>query len=402
MAKSKPVDNAAPMLFDPMQFVEYYVKRHALTILPTGKFEQGRRDEIVRQMWLAYLVLATPRRFSKSDLSDAVQEFCTRAKQAALEQFRNTIKCDTENLSPLKAWLKATTGNTNEVDVAVWAHALCNLKRKMFNLESYWEMMPVLVGKQGSGKSRAIQRLLSPIDALTLHYDVEQAVDAKVQVNYNTHYAAFLDELSKGSKTDIAAVKRLITQPQFNTRLMRENDTDNFKQNCTFFGASNYSVSDTFKDETGARRFYDTKGLDRTDRNVINSLDYVELFRGIDERRTVDNSYLVPIETKLAMRQEALVAEDPVQAFVEHVGWTPGSEVTGEFVSMVDIIDRHFNPYAEKTNIRKYDTIYLGIRLARIGFEPARDTKTGARGRYVIKRESALSPLSKAGMKVLK
>jgi hypothetical protein len=78
--------------------------------------------------------------------------------------------------------------------------------------------------------------------------------------------------------------------------------------------------------------------------------------------------------------------EDQFQAFVDQVGWVPGSEALGEFVTMVEITDNYFNSYAEKTNTRKYDSAYIGVRMSRLGFEPSKKGKL--RGRWVLKSKS--------------
>jgi predicted P-loop ATPase len=270
-------------VYHPTKFTEYYVKRHNLKLLPNGTFAEYRKAHVLRTMWLDYMTIAVPKRyFTKTDLADALTLFCDTHRELAVIELRTQLKCEFEDLAPLKSWLKAVTGKEDKLDVAVWAHALCNLKRKLWNLETYWEMMPVLVGKQGSGKSRAIMKLLSPIDHVTLNYEVTQATDPTIAVNFSTHYACFFDELSKGTSTNIEAIKRLISAVRINARLMYENEAGSFDQRCTFFGASNKSVGEVFRDETGARRFHDTQSADMTDRNVINSLNYISLLQGID------------------------------------------------------------------------------------------------------------------------
>src|SRR5690606_11403179 len=100
--------------------------------------------------------------------------------------------------------------------------------------------------------------------------------------------------MSKAKKADVDAVKLHTTSETVSYRILYSHNEATAKNVSTFIGCTNKSVQDIFYDPTGSRRFYELKCLNKTNHSVINSINYIELWKSVNE-----NDNTPPIEAYL-------------------------------------------------------------------------------------------------------
>jgi hypothetical protein len=71
-----------------------------------------------------------------------------------------------EGRAALVAWVKAVTGREDPTDIRVMAHWLWLVKRTAAGRRTEHDIMPIVFGPQGSGKSTATERLIEPLAEL--------------------------------------------------------------------------------------------------------------------------------------------------------------------------------------------------------------------------------------------
>lgn len=135
---------------------------------------------------------------------------------------------------------------------AVIAHFIWQVKRKLFGYSVVEHMCPVLVGKQGSGKTEAIEKLISPLKHVSMEGSLGTFVRESERFVFGTYYIIKLDEFAKGTKAaDIESIKNTITAPYVNYRTFYTQKMAYMPHVATFIGASNNSISEVFNDPTG-------------------------------------------------------------------------------------------------------------------------------------------------------
>lgn len=129
---------------------------------------------------------------------------------------------------------------------------LTGLIARVYNPACKFEIVPVLDGKQGIGKSTAT-RLLVGDDLFTDSLDsLGEKKDDYLQIRGNLIIE--LGELSSMNKTKIEKVKNFISATHDNIREPYARYTTKWARTCVFIGTSN--DSSYLKDGTGNRRFF--------------------------------------------------------------------------------------------------------------------------------------------------
>lgn len=251
----------------------------------------------------------------KDALQYAFNEFL---EAKALEHRIETIrKFDTEgeDLTPLKQFVQAVTGGQDERIIAVMAHWCWLIKRKGVGAPVKHHIMPIFYGAQGAGKSIAILKLMHPLKEVILSMAMSQLSDERIYESMSQNLIIFFDELQGVARTDMTVLKHKITA-DFNTyRKLHSHSVVNVPMSCTFIGATNKHLNESINDSTGQRRFYEIPTLARVDWAAINSIDYVALWKGVDER--LDDGYLTgDILQKVHAAQQALVNEEELDIYV--------------------------------------------------------------------------------------
>ncbi|EIZ86486.1 hypothetical protein WYO_0835, partial [Methylobacterium sp. GXF4] len=187
------------------------------------------------------------------------------------------------------------TGTSPKFVAAVLKKFVWQVKRKMLGLPVTDHLMPVLLGPQGSGKSTFIRLMTEALAEAMASVDFRMIADDRI-IDIWSNFILFIDEMGYATKTDIDAVKNIITAESLSRRPMRTNTLDLVTQNATFIGASNKELNELIRDPTGARRFVGLRWRRDASWAAINAFLWLDLWRSVDAE-----------------------AEDPVRSFAEEL-----------------------------------------------------------------------------------
>lgn len=279
----------------------------------------------------------------------------------AFARFRATMTFVPDDYASLKAWIFAVTGQADPTDVAVAAHFIWQVKRKLHGLPVERHMMPILVGAQNGGKSTAVRKLIEPIRIAGLLencIDLRLIEDDRHVARFATKLIVFCDEMMKASKTDVAALKNLITKDDASWRLMRSTQTETTPNLATLIGTSNPDVIDLINDPTGMRRFYELRCKTVLDWPLINTLDYMQIWRSVDHTAP---SPVQGVWNEISNRQQKITNQNSIEewlglhaAFGEDVKqWSEAGEVYSAYADWMHMQRRypeHVNSFGRVLN----------------------------------------------------
>jgi hypothetical protein len=216
----------------------------------------------------------------------------------------------------LYAFTTALTGQpASDIDVHALAHFIWQIKRKILGLTVEHHLMPIVWGKGGAGKSRALELLISPIKGYVIKgLSFDKLGDDRYFKQLADHLLVFFDEMPKVEKASVESIKQIISESTLTGRVLYSNGHKSYPQNCTFLGTSNLSPAQLIHDPTGMRRFHYIKCADKVDRDVVNNINYCELWGEVNEYR--DYAYTTEVMDKLTEVQEELRIKDSVEMFI--------------------------------------------------------------------------------------
>lgn len=238
---------------------------------------------------------------SKQALEDAVKVWMHEQKIIFLRQMRATLSYAKPAEDLIGKWVRATTGKQDSLDIAVIRHFIWQVRRKLFGLPVDHHMMPILYGKTGGGKSVAVQKLLSPVADLQFNLDLSVFSDQFKMRLFTRAFVMFFDEMARSERADVDKLKNIITSPTVDFRIMRSEKIETGVQNCTFIGCSNDPVHDKIFDPTSARRYWQLNCSDKLDWSAINSIDYLALWKSVDEHASCP---VIPVLEKIRTVQD--------------------------------------------------------------------------------------------------
>lgn len=233
--------------------------------------------------------------YSGSDIDDVIQEWLILSQRERVMEIFSHISCSKSDIHKGERsnyeWSELASSlfdfNT-ELDLSLPAKIACvkkyiyQVKRKMRNLTVKNHMMLVLLGPQGTGKTTFMNKLLAPIEELTVNSDFRQITDDRY-IDIWDNYAIKTDEMGWASRSDIDCIKNLITTDIINRRIMKTNNSIPIKQKATFIGASNRELNQLVRDETGLRRFIGVRFKANPDWERLNNIDFSNLWKSVDE-----------------------------------------------------------------------------------------------------------------------
>lgn len=218
-------------------------------------------------------------------LNDLLTVWKNGQQRLVIADIRKSISHEPTTSDLVTEWVKAVMGRESSVDVAVARHFIWQIKRKLRQLPVEHHMMPILYGKSGGGKSVAVAKLLEPLSTVALTTNMSVFEDRFGKRQFTRNYVMFFDELAGAWSSEVNHLKQVITSPVMEWRVMHSEGVASAPQNCTFVGCTNDPVSERIKDATSARRFWQINCADRLDWDSINSIDYLALWRSVDEQQ---------------------------------------------------------------------------------------------------------------------
>lgn len=373
----KPITNTPP--------VEEWVRTVINdSTVPMLKYDQSL---LINQLYL--LGDARLQRYSSAGIEAAVSVIVAEAIQENISQLRQRLKYMGPN-PLLSNYTKAIAMNYSPIEEAKIGHFIWQVKRKLFDLPVNNQMMLVLTGQQDGGKSHTGEfQLCSPVSDLIYRADFTILEKQFTGPLYQDNYVLFFDELSKLKAADAEKLKSKITEHYFMDRGFHSKQHRRFTQNCTFIGTSNEPLGIQMIDSTGSRRFCEVETLptDLFVKNypVLESIDYVALWQGIDENAP---SPIISFKALLRMEQEdKLTPTDHVQDFADD--WLTKQE--GSFTSNQDI-EQVYNEWLKiyRPQQRAHRRTWLIRKLIHLGCQSI--TSSGVKGLQVRFNKTKVEP----------
>lgn len=372
-------------------FIEEYLIRNVVTVdLSSTWFINSKQTN---QAYLEDLIfveaLARKRTVdscSKQVINSHLNVWTEKEKERLLLDLRNHIKYIGEE-GELEKWLKAVKQDGDEADLSVLRHWIWQVKRKIFGLPVLNHIMPVFCGASGTGKSKAVEALIAPLRAVAADSDLKRLGESREDFSLIENYIMFLDEMAKAGSTDIETLKSKITATFIQYRKLGTNSLVKGPQNCSFIGTSNYSVVDVIKDPTSARRYYELWIKDRCDWKTINELDYLAIWRSVDETKA--RGYYEEVEATVKERQELIRDRDSVEEWLEYDNLKPVDGVGVKEVNSRDLYDQYIRFMEFQKRERYLVSINKFGRLMSTYTKRSRKEKTAS---YLIADYSKTSP----------
>lgn len=279
-------------------------------------FKRGKPialDDLAREIYLNLKGQAVT--VTKSDVYDVIVQKKYEARESRLVELRTLLTYNASK-TDLKRWVRAVSGDCQNQFLieAVVGHFIWQVKRKLHGLEVGHHLMPILTGRQGSGKSTAIYKLLEPLAGFSVTLDVSACNDPREYYNFQRNLVCFFDELARADRTDVNSLKKVITAPILAHRILGTHQSSTAPNMATFIGATNGSIAEMIYDPTGMRRFFEVPTQDLIDREIVNSIDYQGIWKGIDE--SVE-SPILSFLSEISTAQDPLRARDVVEEFLE-------------------------------------------------------------------------------------
>jgi hypothetical protein len=304
------------LLSDPEKYVENALKTREITA------------NTFTDIWLEYRVdkakLKPKMKFSIAELKMVYEKVLSDREKSRLKELGLSLSVTTPSLHLLEQWVLALTGEIKEANVLAMAHWLWMVKRNALDLPVVYHLFLILKGRQLSGKTTAIERLTAPLKTAKLDMDAGEVGDPNTFSDMSNYLIVFLDELVSLSKVDSTKLKKQVTSEMNSFRPFYTQKRVQVKNRTSYIGTSNKSIKQIFYDSTGMRRFFQIDCQPRVDREIINSIDYVQLWKGIDE--TLETGYCNNSNwDKISAIQSTYVNKEDYEDFFEEFKIKPGN-----------------------------------------------------------------------------
>lgn len=405
------------MKYTPRDYIHWWLHKKDIKVDERGNLvaPDGREfNDLCDTMYLDYLDQVAGynkdvekdrkvKTYAEKEMIKAVNELISLEITKKRDEVTKSLACTGENLASVTKFTAALTGRTDSHVIAVLSHFIWMIKRRLNNKEVVFHIMPIIYGKQGAGKSYAIEKLLGPLTNLTLRIRVTELTDARFFFSLNKNFVAFLDEMAGASKADVEVLKNQITATYNDARKLNTNNVSKIKQNCSLIGATNKPVSELIYDPTGARRFYEIRTQDKLDWEAINAIDYIALFQGIDENK--ERGYIEEHLEEISRDQESLIGVDELADFLAF--HQIGSEGLTKEVACAKLYDT-YKTWTEENGVKPLSSSWFGRKVANKGVKSnVRRIANKIERFYLIsenspihKKSSIGDPLAATGAKV--
>jgi hypothetical protein len=241
-----------------------------------------------------------------------IREWRAERKRKILSPFVGHPATDAGRAA-LRTWVRAVTGGEDALHVAVIEHWIWQVRRRMAGLPIEHDIMPVLYGVQGSGKTTAVDMLCAVLCELSVPVTATQIIDPREAPLLARALIGRWDELAGSNKSESEMLKRAVTGATIAFRRLYSQDYEIRRRTITFIGTSNLPLNVIIRDTTGARRFAELPAS-KVDWDLLNGIDMAQVWRGTSES---DPAPILPRLHALRAHQETLVHRDMVAAWLE-------------------------------------------------------------------------------------
>lgn len=302
------------------KWIEQWIENKKIKVFHNGSLQMESKacsfEDILHHVFVDQKLDGA--KIAKGFLESYLHVYFKEAQQKAFEAFiqpffeapNDPLKTEVE----LKEWLKALLGSFSDQDLAVIKHFFWQVKRKLKGLSVENHMMPIFWGKTGSGKSKAIEHLLKPLENLAAPSSMDVFADSRRWEVFERHAVMFMDEMVRAQWADFNAMKHVLSQNYLTFQAKYARKTAHVFNLATFIGTSNLSPDQIILDTTSNRRFYFFHCLEKGDWETINRIDYQEIWRLVDP---LEPCPVIDRIQDIKVNQEQTRNRDPIEEFIE-------------------------------------------------------------------------------------
>lgn len=282
----------------------------------------------------------------KTYLPDAIRMIKREEYKKSLDRLKFDLTYKKYSSVNISQNLKSI-GELNELDCIVFHHWLWLVKRKIFGLQTEHELMLVLYGRSGAGKSYFLRKLLEPLNMVTIYTDMRVFNDQFGLRQFTRNRVMVFDELDMVSEVSVEKLKNVITAQEITWRVVRSEAVMSGRQNCTFVATTNLPVRDQIKDSTSARRYWQIDTHSNLNWEFINSFDFTDLWKSVDEN---GSSPLLPcLEEVRDVQNSVILHRDDLDSWIEQ--YICSNEVSESPPTSSDLYS-HFDKYCQINDVK--------------------------------------------------
>jgi hypothetical protein len=228
--------------------------------------------------------------FSEKQVENGLERWITRHKEIMSSKIRSELFFESDVLKELAEpewdrFVDAITDHRKEEAKTMMKHFIWQVKRKMRKLPVKYHTMLIFYGPQEAGKSTVIRDYLcKPVKEFFASTNFKAITDDR-SFDIWDNYILFFDEMGHSTTSNLEDIKRRVTEDKFSARILKTNSDTVITNRATFIGASNKDIATLIFDDTGMRRFYQIDCLAKIDWDVTNDIDYIKLWRSVDETK---------------------------------------------------------------------------------------------------------------------
>ncbi len=322
-------------------------------------------------------------KFKKNELTDILHNKGELAVNEFRQTILKTIKFAADDLTDLRVFVELIEENPSRYELVLYslAHWIQICKKKAYGIKGLkYHNFPIVVGKQGTGKSEAVKAITRPVSELLINIDPKNVMDDRYQVSYGRAMVGFLDDLDSQPKAQQGKLKALITAEEVNPRRLYSHSTRAVPMMISFIGTSNKSINEIIYDDE-MRRFveicmknYKLPGREELDPDfleIINSINYLAIWQGIDENKPC-GYYLDTIREAIHEESVRNSTQDIIEEWAECVEFYPPKPLENyKLISVEDCLQslREWGE-ANNQNISYYNSMKFALKIKSIlGFE---------------------------------
>lgn len=251
-----------PLLRDLVAYDEFAGQLITTRDVPRLQINAGYWTDANESVVRAYIDDQHELLFDKRNLSDAVIAVAKRNKVNPVKSRIETVPWDgTPRAERLFIdYVGADDSHYTRSITKIW---LTGLIARVYQPGIKFEIVPILQGPQGLGKSTILKKLFpdhfnDSLKSMGRNKDDYQQLQGKLIVE--------LGELSALNKSEVELTKNFISSPSDTYRGSYEHYSTPHPRKCVFIGTTNHQ--DYLKDATGERRFYPIKcGVSKSTKN---------------------------------------------------------------------------------------------------------------------------------------
>ena len=304
--------------FDFENFIKNHLNRAEIAIDPRYGLNTERTFKAVREeVFIAYRRASGKSAMGYDLFKIYFDNYLETESRIAEFEFKNRFIFQDYDLSEVAKIVDCL--NIPKIYLWILAHWMWGVKSSIFHprRSKYVQLMPVLVGDQGIGKSTVLDALIKPLEPYSMNSSVDQIVDSRVQIGMCQSYAVVLDEMAKLDKVSISALKRVLTMSQASLRSLYSNSVQNHINKANFIGASNKKLIESIYDPTGMRRFIEIQMFKPINRDLLKEIDFIKAWQSIDE--SLERGYMTDELHEFVKSEQATYVDTEV--FEDFLGY---------------------------------------------------------------------------------